>query len=88
MTKSKRRDLSSLDTNTHPPETDGGSSAVIGLGDVGDHLAKLGCVSNTAQKLMNLLGEQLQGLSGTIPVLRGTETVRIRFHLNVLARSE
>lgn len=79
MTKSKRKDkdLNPLDTNVHRSETEGAGSAAIGLGDVGDYLEKLGNVSLTTQKLMNFLGEQLQGLSVTIPVLQGTEAVRI-----------
>lgn len=85
MTKNKRKDLPPLNTNAHRSETEGADPAVIGLGDVTDHLEKLGRVSSTTQKLMNLLGEQLQGLAWAIPVLRGTEAVRIQFHLNVLA---
>ena len=87
MTKSKRKDkeLHPLDTSVHRSEAEGADSAVIGLGDVNDHLGNLGRVSLTTQKLMNFLGEQLQGLSVAIPLLHGAEAVRIRFHPNVLA---
>lgn len=77
MGKNKRQNLAHLDTtNIHGASDEGQGSVVSGLGDMGDHIEKLKHVASTMQKLANLLGDQLQGLSGTIPVLHGLEIVR------------
>ena len=81
MSKNKRNGLPSLNTGGHRPATEGEGSSIVELGDMGDHIAKLKQVSLGTQKLVNLLVDQLQGLSGTIPVLNGFEIVCIRFHL-------
>jgi len=89
MGKNKlHRTLTPLDTGVHGSAIKGQGSAVIELGDMGDHIDKLKQVSLMNQKLANLLGDQLQGLSGTIPVLRGFEIVCVRPHPIILARSK
>ena len=50
------------------------------MGGLGDHIDRLRQVSSTTQKLVSLLGDQLQGLSTSIPVLRGFEVVCVQFH--------
>ena len=53
---------------------------VVDLGGIADHIEKLKQVTTGTQKLVGLLGEQLQALSGTIPVLRALQIVRVCFH--------
>ena len=77
MPKEKRNGLAPLDTSVHRPTTGGEGSAVIDLRDVGGHIGKLKQVSFGTQKLVKLLVDQLEGLSWTIPVLQGSEIVRI-----------
>ena len=85
MPSKKPNGLPSLDTNVHRPTTEGKGEAVIKLEDMGGHIEKLKQVSLGTQKLVNLLVDQLQGLEETIPVLRGSEIVCIRFHPITLA---
>jgi hypothetical protein len=73
--KNKRQNLPPLDTAVPCPTSEGRGSAAAELGGLGDHIKKLRQVSSTTQKLVSLLGDQLQGLSSTIPVLRGFEVV-------------
>lgn len=85
MSRNRLNGVPPLNTNVRRPTTGGGGSAIVELGDMGDHIEKLKLVSLGTQKLVDLLVGQLQGLSGTVPVLHGFEIVRIRFHLIVLA---
>lgn len=79
MGKNKHNSLTPLDTSSAGPHRGGPTAEgqVVSLGEMGDHIEKLKQVSVTAKSLMNLLGDQLQGLSATIPVLRGFEIVRL-----------
>ena len=84
MSKQKRRNLPALDTDVTDPHgstTEGQGSGVIKLGDIGDHLGKLGETILTTQKLVHLVTDQLQVLSVTIPVLRALEIVCVQFRL-------
>lgn len=55
-------------------------SATVELEDLRDHIASLRQVALATQKLANLLGGQPQGLSRTIPVLRGFQAVCLQSH--------
>ena len=89
MGNDKRTTLAPLDTtNVHGRTPQGQKSAVVELGDMGDHIKKLKQVSVTAGCLITLLGDQIQVLSRTVPLLRGFEIVRGRSHPIVLALSE
>ena len=88
MSRQRRRNLPALDTDVTDPHgstTGGQGSGVIELGDISDHLGKLKQVTLTTQRLVHLLGDQLQGLSGTIPVLRGLDIVGVQFRLIIPA---
>jgi len=54
------------------------------LGNIGDHITKLRQVASTTETLVNFLGGQLQGLSVTIPILRGFEIVCARLRPIIL----
>ena len=88
MGGNKRKTPVPSSTTVDGPAPGGQDSAVVELRDMGDHIEKLKQVSLTTQKLVNLLGDQLQGLSGSIPILRGFEIVCVQLHPIVLARSE
>ena len=76
MGRNKHKILTPLDTTSiHGPATKGQGSAIVELGDMGDHIDKLKQVSDATQQLADLLVGQLRGLSGTVPVLRGFEIV-------------
>ena len=62
-------------TKTRDRAAEGRESDAIELSEMPDHIGKLRQVSTTTKSLIKLLGEQLQGLSETIPVLRGFEIV-------------
>ena len=81
MTRNRQKALTPLDTGTvtREPEEKPGSEAV-GLGGMGDHIKQLKQVSGATKNLMNMLGDQLQQLSATIPMLRGFELVRALSH--------
>lgn len=88
MNKQKRRNLPALDTDVTDPHgstTEVQGSGVIELGDIGDHLGKLGETILTTQKLVHLVTDQLQVLSVTIPVLRALEIVCVQFRLIISA---
>ena len=53
--------------------------------DMSAYIEKLKQVSLGTQRLSILLVDQLQELSGTIPVSHGLEIVSIRFHTIILA---
>lgn len=78
------------DTSGHASTstTQGGGAVVVELGGIADHIEKLKQVTTGTQKLVGLLGEQLQALSGTIPVLRALQIVRVCFHPIDLRRPE
>ena len=87
MAANKHKNLSRLDTARVRPRSvpEEQSSAVVELGDMGEHIEKLKHVSSVTKKLADLLGGQLQGLSGTSPVLRGFEIVCIGSDPNIPA---
>ena len=62
------------------PAVQGQVSAVIELEDAGDHIKKLKGISLATKHLMDLVADQLQGLSATIPLLRGSEIVRVLYY--------
>jgi hypothetical protein len=73
MGKSRRQTPTPSDTNNghYPLVEERGSE----LSDTHEHIYKLRQVMTTTKGLIGLLGDQLQGLSATIPVLRGLEIV-------------
>ena len=77
MTRGKHQNQSAPNTGVNGLTTGRRSSSE--LGDIGDHVNKLRQVTLTTQALVGLLGGQLQGLSVTIPLLRGFEIVRANF---------
>jgi len=84
--RNKRNGLPPLDTSrgAHRPVAEGGS-AVIKEEEMSAHIEKLKQVSLGTQRLSNLLVDQIQVLTETVPVLHGFEIVRIRFHIIILA---
>jgi len=87
QSKNKRNGVTPLDTsrNAHRPIAEGGGSAVIRMEDMSAYIEKLKQVSLGTQRLSILIVDQLQELSGTIPVSHGLEIVSIRFHAIILA---
>jgi len=81
MGRNGRQTLPALDTRVSGPTAKGPGSE---LGDISDHIGKLRQVTLTTQTLISLLGNQLQGLSVTIPVLRGFEIVCVPSHPIIL----
>ena len=78
MVKGKLKDLAPLNTSTPAGKTavDEPGAELVGLGDMGSHIDKLKQVSATTKNLVHFLGDQLQALSATIPVLCGLDIVR------------
>ena len=72
-------------SNNHEPTV---QFAVIELQDAGDHIKKLKGISLATKHLMDLVGDQLQGLSATIPLLRGSEIVCVLIYPFILAIPE
>jgi hypothetical protein len=62
------------------PAPEGQESDVVGLEGMEDHIEKLRRVSVSTKNLMNLLGDQLQRLSATVPIIRGFEIVRVQLY--------
>jgi len=87
LSKNKRNGVTPLDTNrgAHRPTAEGGGSAVIKAEDMSAYIEKLKQLALGNQRLSILIVDQLQGLSGTIPVSHGLEIVSIRFHTIILA---
>ena len=82
MGKGKRQNQSCTpDTSANGPTSEGPHSE---LGGISDHIGKLRQVTSTTETLMDLLVRQLQGLSVTIPVLRGFEIVCAKLRLIIL----
>ena len=82
MVKSKLKNLTPLNTSTPAGKTvvDGPGAGLVGLDDMCGHIDKLKQVSATTKNLVHFLGDQLQALSATIPVLCGLDIVRHYLH--------
>jgi len=82
MGKGKQQNKSAPDTGVNGLTTE---RPVSELRDIGGHVGKLRQTTLTTQTIVGFLANQLEGLSVTIPVLRGFEIVRTKLRFIVLA---